>query len=73
MYEVTALEAKNRLGQLIESAQRHPITITKNGRPTVVVMSVADYERRKRSAAERMGDIMDAAALEASGQGLTEE
>ena len=47
MQEMTALEAKNRFGQLIDAAQRRPVTVTKNGRAAVVVMSVEDYERRR--------------------------
>jgi prevent-host-death family protein len=70
--EITALEAKNRFGKLIETAQRHPVTITKNGRATVVVLSIEDYERRRQSAAERLGGILDHAAHIAAEKGLTE-
>ena len=72
MQEMTALEAKNRFGQLIDAAQRRPVTVTKNGRAAVVVMSVEDYERRRQSAAQRLGQIMDRTAEEAARKGLTE-
>ena len=72
MQEMTALEAKNRFGQLIDAAQRRPVTVTKNGRAAVVVMSVEYYERRRQSAAQRLGQIMDRTAEEAARKGLTE-
>lgn len=44
MKTVAAKEAKNRFGQLIDDAQRGPVTIEKNGRPFAVVQSYADFE-----------------------------
>jgi prevent-host-death family protein len=41
---VTATEAKNRLGQVLEQAQARPVFIEKAGRRHSVVMSVAHYE-----------------------------
>ena len=72
MQEMTALEAQTRFGQLIDAAQRRPVTVTKNGRAAVVVMSVQDYERRQQSAAQRLGQIMDQTAEEAARKDLTE-
>ena len=69
---MTALEAKTRFGQLIDAAQRRPVTVTKNGRAAVVVMSVEDYEQRRQSAAQRLGQIMDQTAEEAARKDLTE-
>jgi prevent-host-death family protein len=73
MPSLTALDAKNRFGQLIEMAQRSPVTITKNGRPSVVVMSAADYERRRKSAGKRVLAAMDRMAEQAARNGLTEK
>ena len=72
MQDLTALNAKNRFGELIEMAQRAPVTITKNGRPSVVVMSAAAYERRRKSAAKRLAETMDRIAAEAKANGLDE-
>ena len=72
MQEMTALEAKTRFGQLIDAVQRRPVTVTKNGRAAVKVMSVEDYERRRQSAAQRLGQIMDQTAEEAARKDLTE-
>ncbi|MES2283454.1 MAG: type II toxin-antitoxin system Phd/YefM family antitoxin [Pseudomonadota bacterium] len=44
MSTFSALEAKNRLGQIIDAAQREPVTITRHGRPAVVVLAVQEYE-----------------------------
>lgn len=42
--EVTATEAKNRLGQMLDEAQRQPVFIGKSGRRHGVLLSVAHYE-----------------------------
>jgi len=42
--EVTATEAKNRLGQMLEHCQREPVTIEKSGRRHSVLLSAAHYD-----------------------------
>lgn len=42
--KVTATEAKNRLGQVLEHAQRAPVFIDKAGRRHSVVLSSERYE-----------------------------
>ena len=39
--EVTATEAKNRLGQMLEHCQREPVVIEKSGRRHSVLLSAA--------------------------------
>lgn len=73
MKTISALDAKNRFGQLIDAAQRQPVTVTKQGRPSVVVMSVQDYERRKKHAWQRVMEVMDQTGEFAARQGLTPE
>lgn len=73
MKTITALEAKNRFGQLMDAAQRQPVTVTKQGRPSVVVMSVEDYQRRKKYAWENLLKVMQETGNDAARQGLTEE
>ena len=53
MKTVTALEARNRFGEMMETAQRQPASITRNGRPSVVMISAESYARRQRVARER--------------------
>jgi prevent-host-death family protein len=43
MRKVAALEAKNRFGELLDNAQREPVTIEKHGRAVAVIMSAAEY------------------------------
>lgn len=43
MPTVTANEAKARFGTIIEQAQREPVTITRHGRPSAVMLSAADF------------------------------
>ena len=56
---VTATEAKNRFGQVLEQAQRQPVVIEKAGRPHSVVLSVEQYEallqQRQRGSAATAG------------------
>ena len=42
--KVTATEAKNRLGQVLEQAQHKPVFIEKAGRRHSVVLSVEQYD-----------------------------
>jgi prevent-host-death family protein len=39
--DVTATEAKNRLGQMLEACQREPVVIEKSGRRHSVLLSAA--------------------------------
>lgn len=41
-------DAKNRFSEVVEAARRTPQTVTKHGKPTVVVIDVAEYERLRR-------------------------
>jgi len=45
MKSMSARDAKNGFGLLIDTARAEPVTIEKHGRPVVVVMSVEEYER----------------------------
>ncbi len=72
MKSVTALEAKNRFGEVLEAAQRQPISITRNGRPLVVMISAGSYARRQRVARERLQRAMQRAGEHAAAQGMNE-
>jgi prevent-host-death family protein len=41
-------DAKNRFSEVVEAARRAPQTVTKHGKPAVVVVDVAEYERLRR-------------------------
>lgn len=53
---VTSVEAQNRFGQLLDTVQREPITITRHGRTAAFMVSPQDMQdlqdaRSKRSSA----------------------
>lgn len=73
MKTFTALEAKNRFGQVIDAAQRGPVTVTRQGRPSVVILSAEEYQRRQGRAWRNLLAVMDETGSYASGKGLTEE
>ena len=45
MTSMAAKDAKNRFGQLLDSAQRGPVSIEKHGRPVAVMISQEEFER----------------------------
>lgn len=45
MFTITAIDAKNKFGQVLEQAQREPVHVQKNGRDIAVVVSAAEYQR----------------------------
>jgi prevent-host-death family protein len=73
MRSISAINAKNRFGQLLEAAQREPVTVTKQGRPAAVVLSVEDYERMRGAARARLLDAVRRMQEAAATAGLTEE
>ena len=48
MQSISASEAKNRFGTYIEAALIEPVLIERSGRPAVMLISVAEYQRLKR-------------------------
>ena len=72
MKEITARDAKNRFGRLLDSSQSTPGCVTKKGRAVSVVMSIEQYERLRGAAWERLAGTMDSLGAEAVGHGLTE-
>lgn len=73
MKRVTALEAKTRFGEVLEAAQRQPVSITRNGRPSVVMISAESYARRQRVARERLRQAMGRSGEYAAAQGMNED
>ena len=70
MKTVTAKEAKNRFGKLIDDAQRDLVTVEKNGRPFVVVQSYEDFQRTEQMKMETLRAAIDEARKEfAEGRG----
>ncbi|HEX5235861.1 MAG TPA: type II toxin-antitoxin system Phd/YefM family antitoxin [Silvibacterium sp.] len=56
MITIPSAEAQNRFGQLLDTAQREAVAITRHGRPTAFIVSPQDMKelldaRRRRSKA----------------------
>lgn len=56
MIKMTSVEAQNHFGQLLDTAQRETVAITRHGRPTAFVVSPREMQellttRRRRSKA----------------------
>ena len=71
MKTVAAKDAKNRFGQLIDDAQRGPVTIEKNGRPYAVVQSYEHFELSERTKLDSLRTAIHE-AREQYAQGLGE-
>lgn len=56
MRNMAALQAKNRFGELLDAAQRGPVTIEKHGRPVAVVVSAEDYKELEGLKLARLRD-----------------
>ena len=70
---VAATEAKNRLGAILDEAQREPIVIRRQDRDIAVVLSMADYERLRAGNIQAFLDLRNEVATQAVASGLTEE
>lgn len=73
MKTIAATEAKNRLGAVLDAAQREPVVIRRQDRDVAVVLSMTDYERLRSANIRAFLDLRTEVAAEATGAGLTEE
>jgi prevent-host-death family protein len=73
MKTVAATEAKNRLGAILDDAQREPVVIRRQDRDIAVVLSMADYERLRSGNIRAFLDLRNQVAAEAAAKGLTEQ
>lgn len=73
MKRVAATEAKNRLGAILDEAQREPIVIRRQDRDIAVVLSMADYERLQAGNIRAFLDLRNEVAARAAAKGLTEK
>ena len=81
MITVTSMEAQNRFGQLLDTVQREPVTITRHGRTAAFMVSPQDMQdlqtaRRKRGTAAEAFDAYFAradATLTSAARALTDE
>ncbi|WP_417423190.1 type II toxin-antitoxin system prevent-host-death family antitoxin [Hoeflea sp.] len=56
MKTMSARDAKNAFGMLIDTARAEPVMVEKHGRPVVVVLSVEEFERLNRTGNQEQKD-----------------
>ena len=71
MKKVAATEAKNRLGALIDDAQREPVVIQRQDRDVAVILSMAEFDRIRARNVDAFLEASKALAAEAKAKGLT--
>lgn len=67
MKSMSAKDAKNAFGLLLDTARAEPVTIEKHGRRVVVVVSVEEYERLTEKRLEPVGSMETIAARKKEG------
>ena len=56
MKTISARDAKNSFGNLIDTARQQPVLIEKHGRRVVVVLAVEEYERIKNESSSNVDE-----------------
>ncbi|MDE0219504.1 MAG: type II toxin-antitoxin system prevent-host-death family antitoxin [Spirochaetaceae bacterium] len=69
---MSAKDAKNRFGHLLDAAQSAPVCVTRRGRAVGVMMPIRQYEMLRGAALEQLKLSMDALGRESAAAGLTE-
>lgn len=49
MKHISAKDAKNSFGRLVDTARAEPVVVEKHGRAVVVVLSIEEYQRLSRT------------------------
>ena len=71
MKKVAATEAKNRLGAILDDAQREPVIIQRQSRDVAVILSMAEFDRIRARNVVAFLEASKAVAAEAKTKGLT--
>jgi prevent-host-death family protein len=73
MRTITATEAQGSFGALLSSARHEAVQVTEDGKPAVVILPAADYERLLGEARADLKQTLERLRASAAGRGLTEE
>jgi prevent-host-death family protein len=73
MRYVSATAAEQAFAEVLNAAQREPVTIRRQERDVAVVLSVAEYEKLTRLNVEEFQRFCDLVGERAAERGLTEE
>lgn len=57
MITVTSVEAQNRFGQLLDTVQREPVTITRHGRTAAFIVSPQDMQELQQIKRKRLSAV----------------
>lgn len=71
MKKVAATEAKNRLGAILDAAQREPVIIQRQSRDVAVILSMAEFDRIRARNVAAFFEASKAVAAEARDKGMT--
>lgn len=70
MKSMSAKDAKNAFGLLLDTARAEPVTVEKHGRPVVVVLSIEEFERLvRRQNTNRCSDMQSVECFKQFGKG----
>jgi prevent-host-death family protein len=72
MRTVSATEAKQKLGALLDSAQREPVVIRRQKRDIAVILSAQEYDRLRAINTAEFERFCDRVGEQAEAAGLTE-
>ena len=73
MRTISATDAKQNLGALLDSAQSEPVTIRRQNRDIAVVLSVREYDRLRAINVDEFERFCARIGPRATADGLTEE
>jgi prevent-host-death family protein len=73
MRQFSATEAKQRLAELLDAAQREPVVIRRQKRDVAVVMSPQQYDRLRGLNLAELDRLAQRVSARAKRRGLTEE
>jgi len=73
MRYVSATDAKQGFAEVLDAAQREPVTIQRQERDVAVVLSIAEYEKLTGLNVDEFQRFCDLVGERAAARGLTEE
>ncbi|HET9086949.1 MAG TPA: type II toxin-antitoxin system Phd/YefM family antitoxin [Acidobacteriaceae bacterium] len=72
MRSFSATDAKQRLGEVLDAAQREPVMIRRQNRDVAVLLSPQDYDRLRNVNANEFQRFCDRMGEQAAARGMTE-
>ena len=73
METLTANEAKQSLGKVLDMAQREPVLIKRHNHEAAIVISPRDFERLRKMNMDTIDELCHRVSKQAKAKGLTEE